>query len=270
MKKTMGIVGFGRFGRLVATHLKDSFGLIVYDRNDCREAASQVGVKTGPLEEVANSSIVVLCVPISQMEPVLREISPLVARECLVVDTCSVKEYPVSLMTSILPKTVEILGTHPLFGPDSAADGLYGKKIVLCPVRIENLKRTVVFLRGLRLHVMICSPREHDQTMASTQTIVQFLGRAFLEMGLTHEIMATPGYDRLIRILEVVQHDTWELFRDLQTLNPHAKKVRQRLIESLTNIDRGIGEIFPLASEHKEEEEEAYEGRVSGRTRRIQ
>lgn len=245
MKRTMGIVGFGRFGRLAATHLKDHFDLVVHDRKDCREAAARLDVPTGSLRDVASRSIVVLSVPISQMKSTLREIAPHLSQGALVVDTCSVKEYPVSLMKSILPSTVELLGTHPLFGPDSAADGLNGKKIVLCPVRMNNFRQAVVFLRRLRLHVMVCLPEEHDREMACTQAIVQFLGRAFLEMGLTNKAMATPGYDRLIRILEVVQHDTWELFRDLQNFNQHAITMRQELIETLTLIDRRINGISP-------------------------
>ncbi|MFX0146035.1 MAG: prephenate dehydrogenase/arogenate dehydrogenase family protein [Candidatus Hodarchaeota archaeon] len=269
MKETMGIVGFGRFGRLAATHLKDHFDLVVYDRDDCREPAAQLGVKTGPLRDVAGRSIVVLCVPISQMESTLRQIVPYLGKNTLVVDTCSVKEYPVSLMRSILPDTVDILGTHPLFGPDSAADGLEGKKIVLCPVRIENLRGVVIFLRRLRLQVMVCLPEEHDREMASTQAIVQFLGRAFLEIGLSNKTVATPGYDRLIRILEVVQHDTWELFRDLQNFNRHSRVMRQRLIESLGAIDQRIrGALSPITE--LEGEEERDESRVSRGTRRLQ
>jgi hypothetical protein len=41
-------VGFGRFGRLAATHLKDHFELLVHDRTDCDNAARRLGVSPGP------------------------------------------------------------------------------------------------------------------------------------------------------------------------------------------------------------------------------
>ena len=40
----------------------------------------------------------------------------------VIVDVCSVKEYPVQWMRELLPANVSILATHPMFGPDSAAD----------------------------------------------------------------------------------------------------------------------------------------------------
>ena len=268
MNKTMGIIGFGRFGRLAALHLKDHFDLVVYDTADCKDAAETLGVRAGQLEEVGGCPYVLLCVPISRLQPVLMELAPHLVERALVVDTCSVKEYPVSLMTAILPTYVDILGTHPLFGPDSAAKGLKGKKIVLCPIRTKDVDRVTIFLKRLKLHVLVCSPEAHDRGMASTQAIVQFLGRAFLEMGLTEDVVATPGYDQLIGILEVVQNDTPELFHDLQSFNRFASGMRQRLIESLMKVNQKLEDKTPwaLQGEAKESEDES---RISGRTRRI-
>jgi prephenate dehydrogenase len=269
MKQTMGIVGFGRFGRLAAVHLKEHFDLMVYDRENLTEAAERLGVPPGSLKDVAGRSLVVLCVPISELESVLTEMVPHLVERSLVVDTCSVKEYPVALMKTILPDDVDILGTHPLFGPDSAALGLQGKKIVLCPIRIRNLKRVKLFLERMKLRVLVSSAEAHDRQMASTQAVVQILGRAFLEIGLSEEVMATPGYDRMIRILEVVQNDTWELFHNLQNFNRFAAGMREELIESLRRIDQQLDEMAPrYLREYLEETRN--ESRISRRARRIQ
>jgi len=245
MKQTMGIVGFGQFGRLAASQLRGHFGLSVFDSGEGMEEARAMGFRTGPLEEVVHSSIVLLCVPISKIRSVLMKIAPHLVENSLVVDTCSVKEYPVSQMKTILPPHVEILGTHPLFGPDSAAKGVEGKKIVLCPVRVRDLSAVERFLNRLGLDVLICSPEAHDRGMASTQVIVQFLGRAFLEMGLARQTMATPGYDTLISILGGVQNNTWELFCDLQTFNRFAEEMREKLIKSLLKVNQNLDQKNP-------------------------
>ena len=39
-------------------------------------------------------------------------------------------------MERLLPATASILGTHPMFGPDSARGGVAGLPMILCPVRI--------------------------------------------------------------------------------------------------------------------------------------
>ena len=263
MKKTMGIIGFGRFGRFAATWLRDHFELSVFDTQDRSEEARLLDVRWGTLADAAKASIVLLCVPISRIGSTLREIVPHLEEKSLVVDTCSVKEYPVSLMERTLPPRVEILGTHPLFGPDSAAQSLQGRKIVLCPVRVGNLGSIENFLSNLGLKVLVRTPEEHDRGMASTQAIVQFLGRAFLEMGLTEQVMATLGYETLIKILGVVQHDTWELFHDLQTYNGFAGEIRQKLIESLIVVNRRLGEVSPPSDDSRNRGEKS-ESSISG------
>lgn len=271
MKQTMGIVGFGRFGRFAASHLRNHFDLSACDRNNRLAEAREIGIPIEPLEEVAKSSIILLCVPISQIRSVLMEMVPHLAEDALVADTCSVKCHPISLMKTILPPRVQVIGTHPLFGPDSAAKGLQGKKIVLCPVRIQDLSRVESFLNRLGLSVLISSPENHDRLMASTQTVVQFLGRAFLELGLGRQDMATPGYEILISILDGVQNDTWELFHDLQTFNRFAKEMREKLIESLITVNQKLGQetLKPIVV-NKKRGERKNESSISGRTGSIQ
>ncbi len=236
----MGIVGFGRFGRFASIHLREHFDLTVFDNEARLDEARRLGFQAGRLEEVSRCSILLLSVPISKIGSVLREIAPYLSRPCLVVDTCSVKEFPVSQMETYLPSHVEILGAHPLFGPDSAAEGLLGKKIALCPVRTKSLMAVKRFLEKLGLKVIVCSPEAHDRAMASTQAIVQFIGRAFLEMGLGKQFLATPGYETLTSILEVVQNDTWELFFDLQNFDRFAGQMREKLIESLIRVNQKL------------------------------
>ena len=249
MKQTLGIIGFGRFGRLAAAHLRDHYDVMVYDKEDCSDPAADLGIRAESLTDVASCSVVILCVPISSIRSVLEAMTPHLVKGALVADTCSVKEYPISVMKTVLPPHVEILGTHPLFGPDSAATGIEEKKIILCPVRLKNLPRVSHFLENLGLRVLVSSAEDHDLAMASTQAIVQFLGRAFMDMDLGCPTMATPGYEQLIQIVEVVQNDTWELFHDLQNYNRFDQKMRQKLITALRAIDQNLGSISPYSYE---------------------
>lgn len=242
LKETMGIVGFGRFGRFAASHLRNHFDLLTFDKCDRRLEANEMGVRIGTLGEVARASFVLLCVPISEIRKTLIEIAPHLGEGSLVADTCSVKEYPVLQMKNLLPSYVQILGTHPLFGPDSGAAGLQGKKIALCPVRIRDLGAVEAFLKRLGLLVLVCSPETHDRRMAFTQAVVHFLGRALLETGLSRKEMATPSYDGLVQIVETVRGNTRELSRDLQSFNRFTGEMRQRLIETLITTNRELSE----------------------------
>src|SRR5512136_288369 len=111
-------------------YLRASKEMRVYDSNEntlakCPDARS--------FDRVIASDLILLAVPISTVEAVCRDMASLLKPGQLVVDTCSVKEKPVRMMLAELPEYVQILGTHPLFGPDSGKKGIAGLKITLCP-----------------------------------------------------------------------------------------------------------------------------------------
>ena len=133
----IGIIGFGRFGALAARYLSADFEVFVHTRAHKASEISLAGGHSASLEEVCKQDIIIPCVPISVFKDFLNDIAPLIKPDALIVDVCSVKEYPVRWMKEILPDSVSILATHPMFGPDSASDSLQGRKICLCKVKIE-------------------------------------------------------------------------------------------------------------------------------------
>jgi prephenate dehydrogenase len=60
-------------------------------------------------------------------------------------------------------------------------------------------------------------------------------------MGARPQEIDTEGYQRLLRILEVVEHDTWQLFEDMNRFNPHAAEIRQRFMQALAEIGAQLG-----------------------------
>ncbi len=238
--KEAAVFGLGRFGRLMCSLLKTHFDLCAYDPAPVEGAARELGIPLVNLAEAARKPLLLLSAPISSMEPLLHAIAVHVRPGTLVCDTCSVKVRPVALMEELLPDHVEILGTHPCFGPDSVQVGLRGNNIVLCPVRVKAFDRIETFLREMGLTVIVSTPDEHDRIMARTLAISQFLGRGVLRMGLRQEKMSTTGFSRLLEILEYVRHDSEELFRDLQTMNPYAGEMRRELIRVLAEVDEEL------------------------------
>ncbi|MFX9058099.1 prephenate dehydrogenase/arogenate dehydrogenase family protein, partial [Acinetobacter baumannii] len=84
----------------------------------------------------------------------------------LVVDVCSIKTRPLEILERALPPGVDLLGTHPLFGPESGRAGLAGLRIALCPVRGRRAGQARRFLRRLGLAVTVTTAAEHDRQMA--------------------------------------------------------------------------------------------------------
>lgn len=237
---TVGVYGLGRFGSFWAGMLAGSASVCAYSRSDTHPTPR--GVKRVGEDEVLSQPVVIYCVAISAMEEVLERSRARLAREVLVMDTCSVKTHPVALMQKILPATASILGTHPMFGPDSARAGASGLPMILCPVRIaaRELERWRELFSSLGLAVSVMTPDEHDREAAFTQGVAHYIGRVLSDLGIRGSPIATVGYRKLLEIVEQTCNDPWQLFLDLQRYNPHTREMRERLEKSLRAVMTAI------------------------------
>ena len=238
----IGIIGFGRFGRLMTGYLAKDFRVEVFNRSDKSSEIVQAGAIPASLAETCRQRVVILSVPISTMREMFQQIAPLLRPDAMVVDVCSVKVYPVEWMTEALPPSVSLLGTHPMFGPDSAAESLHDRKIVLCNVRIDDARYQKVkgYLTGKGLNVIDATPEEHDRQIAVSLSLTHFIGRALEEFGAQDLIIDTEGYKRLRHILGVVTHDTWQLFKDMHQYNPYARENRQAFMAAMARLDEKL------------------------------
>lgn len=234
----IGIIGFGRFGKLAARYLAKDFDVFVNTRADKASEINLTGGQAASLEEVCRQDIIIPCVPISIFKDFLIDIAPLIKPDALIIDVCSVKEYPVKWMKEILPATVSILATHPMFGPDSASDSLQGCKICLCKVKIEERQYRKIrkYLSSKGLVVIEATAREHDEQIATSLALTHLIGRTLSESGAAQLDIDTEGYKRLLHILEVVERDTWQLFTDMHHYNPFARKKRIDFMKVMQDI----------------------------------
>ncbi len=238
----VGIYGLGRFGTFYASLLSRVAGVKAWSRDPARPAPP--GVERVGEEELLSLPVVVLCVSISAMREVLARIGPRLAAGALVMDTCSVKEAPVGWMREILPAHARILGTHPMFGPDSAARGLAGLPMILCPERIgaAELEQWRATFAGMGLKVLAMSPAEHDRQAAFTQGVTHYIGRVLAGLDLQESPIGTLGYRKLLEIIEQTCHDSWQLFLDLQRYNAYTRGMREQLSRSLSAIAATLDE----------------------------
>lgn len=247
--RSVSILGFGAFGRFMAKHLTPHVAVSTFDRDP--NAVSVEDVRRVSLAEAAAADAIVLAVPVQHMEPVLRDLAPLLAKTLaarageppLVLDVASVKLKPVELMTRLLPPNVPIIATHPLFGPESGKHGIENLPLAFCPVRADaDLVASVrSFLADtLRLRVIDISPDEHDRQMAYVQGLTHLISRAVGEMHLPDTPLATAAYERFLAMRSNLRADSWELFVTIERENPYAKAVRDELRRTLDEIERRL------------------------------
>lgn len=235
----IGIIGFGRFGKLASRYLAQDYEVCVHTRAEKASEIREVGAQPVSLEDACKQRIIIPCVPISSYKNFLKKIKGLINPDALIIDVCSVKEYPIKWMQEILPETVSILATHPMFGPDSAADSLEGRKICLCKVKIDDrqYRKIKSYLRSKRLVVIEATAKEHDEQIATSLALTHLIGRTLSESGATPLAIDTEGYKRLLHILEVVERDTWQLFKDMHHFNPYARRKRVEFMEVMQELN---------------------------------
>ncbi len=236
---TAAVVGCGRFGRLWASILRDDFDLVVHDHDSQRAAeAEALGLRSVALEEALSSEVIFYCVPISAFEAAIHEhLSHLetLAGQRTIVDVLSVKVYARQVLDRHLPARYDAMLTHPLFGPDSvAAAGLEGQAIVLDRYRMAAaaFDGWTRYFAGKGLVVVPMSADDHDRLAAESQGVTHFIGRTLERFGFAPTPIDTLGARKLHEITAQVSNDSWQLFLDLQTRNPHTRAMRVRLSQA--------------------------------------
>ena len=231
----VGVYGLGRFGSFWAAQLATRYEVRAYSR---RPHPAPTGVEQAAEDEVLQSDVIVLCVAISAMEEVVGQIAGRVRPGALVMDTCSIKVHPVEVMARLLPEEVAILGTHPMFGPDSARDGVAGQPMIVTPVRAsaELVGFWQAEFRDMGLRVIELSADDHDREAAATQGVTHLVGRVLSELRLEPSQIGTVGYKKLLEVVEQTCNDSHQLFVDLQRFNPHTVEMRRRVEAALAVV----------------------------------
>ena len=220
-------------------YLKEDCGVRVYDSDPTKTKGL---AESAPFAEVVKADVLMLSVPISAIKGICEEIAPHLKAGQIVVDTCSVKERPIRWMEEKLPPDVGILGTHPLFGPDSGKDGIAGLKIALCPVRIPSAEYEEIknFLQARELVLVETTAEEHDRQIALSQAIFHLIAQAVKQLEWGVKPISTPGPETFYRLVKTVQRDTDQLFHDIERENPYAAEYRREFINEVLRLDKEL------------------------------
>ncbi len=249
-QKKISIVGFGRFCQLLTSILTADFKVQVFDNDSkLKVNATELNAEFVSLEELLQTETIFYCVPISSLKAVVTAHLPLYQKTTdnkTIIDVLSVKSYPKKVFEELLPSNYQILLTHPMFGPDSVrAKGLAGQTIVIDKHR--SSEETFAFWSNYfahkKLNVVEMSSEQHDRLAAQSQGVTHIIGRILDEFGFEPTSIDTLGTKKLHEIKEQTCNDTWQLFVDLQTLNPYTTEMRTKLASSFNSVLKRI-ELF--------------------------
>ncbi len=228
--QTISIVGGrGKMGSLFAEGFVDEGYEVLVSDAGC----------TNNIKLAEQGDVVIISVPLKKTEEVIRQVGPHVRERALLTDLSSVKMKPVAAM--LQHSQAEIIGGHPLFGPDA---DLHGQNMVLCPTREEGYlswyKKT---LESLGIKITLMDPEEHDKTMAAVQCLTYISNIAFshalAEMGYKSipENLTAPAY--LLRLSSAAKMFVQDpsLYADILSENPFAEEAMRAYREAVKKVD---------------------------------
>jgi len=244
--RTFGIIGYGHFGRFMARSFASRTGeVLVADTDSDKLPKHAKGIRGADLDEVARCDVVIVAVPYSALEDVLKEIRDSLPVRTVVLDTVSTKEWSTALLANILGHHPNILATHPLFGPPSMKKMRKGQHLVVTHAVGERAEGFVGFLEkkfGLLVHRM--SPEEHDRTMAYMQALPFFIARALVDLDIldlpNRDVLSLPSFEKLTSIAAIEMHHTDAMFDTSQRSNPFAADARRAFIKALSTLNEEI------------------------------
>ncbi len=208
---------------------RDGKEVIIAGRNRKKllEVQKELGVKVASVEEAVKSAdAVLLSVTIDNFEEVVKQISPHVRPDQLVVDITSVKQMPVDIMHKNLK--AKVLGAHPVFGP--GARDLVSQNFVLTPTDDDETalaQKARGYLEGKGARVSVMTPREHDEMMAVVLGLAHYISIVAADTLATvdrlPQLRAIGGstYRVLVTLVESVISEDPELYATLQMNLPH-------------------------------------------------
>ena len=171
----------------------------------------------------------------------------------------SAQEFPKNLLLNRLPAELDILCTHPMFGPDSGKGSWAKLPFMFERVRIgsadERRRRVDAFLeffedKGCRMLEMMCE--EHDRKTAGSQFITHTVGRILGVMDLEKTDLDTKGFESLLSLIDNTSNDSFDLYYGLFMYNQ---------VDMSTRAVRQFSDRLPLqnATEEIDRLEKAFE-----------
>lgn len=224
-KSTVGILGGdGRTGRQFRR---------LFASAGCTVCSTSLATRRKNQELMRTCDIVIFALPLEHAAEIIRaEAKNLTRKDQLILDVSSLKVREVAAM---LRGKGEVIGMHPLFGPQTDAKG---ERVILCPARAsrETLLSLRKMLKRMGLTSVSMTPRAHDELMTTVQVIphlksllmADVMGALRLDLKDALRV-STPIYEMEFNVITRFLDDDPELYMPIIFRNPRITEVLKQL-----------------------------------------
>ena len=149
-------------------------------------------------------------------------------------------------MLEKLPPEINVIGSHPMFGPASyekLGHSLKGCCAILEKIRSEERPYQMIkdFFSSFGLNVIEMTAEEHDAKAAQFQFITLTTATVLKKLNIKREVIDTPSALKMLDFLDMISVDG-DLVLDLYKYNPYCHKEFSRLKEAFDTIRKELDE----------------------------
>jgi prephenate dehydrogenase len=244
----IAVIGGTRgLGRWIAAFLSDKgLNVVVTGRNSVtgESVSKKLGVEYTPdnLKAASTADVVIVSLPIDVTTDIIREIGPEMKKGSLLLDVTSVKEEPSRIMHKYAATGVEVLPSHPMFGPRIRS--LDGQVVVLTPDKTgEWYDKVLKFLESENTRVIVTTPEIHDRMMSIVQGLTHF---TYISIASTIEKLdvdvkesrkfASPIYSLMLDTIARITAQNPYLVYSIQTKNIFIEEAHETFLKTFTEL----------------------------------
>jgi prephenate dehydrogenase len=244
----IAVIGGTRgLGKWIASFLSDKgFNVVITGRNITigEFVSKKLGVDyiKDNVKAASTADVVIIAIPIDITPKIIMEVGPVMKEGSLLLDVTSVKMEPSKVMEEYAAQGVEVLPTHPMFGPRIRS--LDGQVVVLTPVKTGGWYDKVLnFLESENTRVIVTTPEIHDRMMSIVQGLTHF---AYISIASTIEKLdidvkesrkfASPIYNLMLDTIARITAQNPYLVYSIQTKNSFIKEAHETFLKTFVEL----------------------------------
>lgn len=216
---------------------------------ECKKAKAVDSCTCDLHEAVADADLIVLCTPLAQMLPLVREMIPAIKRGAIVTDVGSVKASVVKELEPLVAKAgAHFIGGHPMAGAEKTGvtaarvDLFHNAVCIITPTKRSNkvaLRKVDQFWKAVGTRQMHLTPELHDELVSRSSHLPHLAAATLANLVLnpalpkSQSLLCANGFRDTTRVAS----GSPEMWRDIAMTNrKYLGKALETFIRDLTKL----------------------------------
>jgi prephenate dehydrogenase len=216
---------------------------------ECKKVRAVDSCTTDLREAVKDADLIVLCTPLAQMLPLIKEMRPAIKRGAIITDVGSVKATVVKQLEPLIAKaSAHFIGSHPMAGAEktgvaAARPNLFENAVcVVTPTRKSNqaaVKKIEQLWKAIGARVLRLAPELHDELVSRSSHLPHVAAATLANLVLdpkhpkAQPLLCANGFRDTTRIAS----GSPEMWRDIAVANrKNLNKALETFIRELKNF----------------------------------